>query len=222
MIRVHLLALLAVAACLAACLPARGQAEGTVADLVGKAASNDAEERAKAFEGLVALGEEGITGVLAMLAEPAEGGDAGARITLHGMACRSIRVGAEEERAALVKPLAAFLAGEGPAAVKRFVIEQLHVAGRGDAVPALVVCLADEELAESARQALIANPSREALAALRGAGAGRASGCRGGVAAAGGGRHRQRGAAPGGARGAGADRRSEGRAGDRRGARAGR
>lgn len=100
-------------------------------------------------------------------AESARIEDAGARFALHGMAVSFSRPGAEKERARFVKALAGVLKSDRPAAVKKFLIEQLQIAGREDAVPALAACLNDEALAESARQALEANRTRAAVDALR-------------------------------------------------------
>lgn len=100
-------------------------------------------------------------------ADPARTRQAGARFALHGMAMHVSRPGAEKERRAFVAVLLDALRGGAPAEVKKFLIEQLQIAGRAEAVPVLAQCLDHDGLAEPARQALQANPADEAVAALR-------------------------------------------------------
>ncbi|MCX8037072.1 MAG: HEAT repeat domain-containing protein [Candidatus Sumerlaeia bacterium] len=100
-------------------------------------------------------------------ADPVRTRQAGARFALHGMAMHVSRPGAEGERRAYVAILLDALRSNLPVEVKKFLIEQLQIAGRAEAVPVLARCLDDEALAESARQALEANPAEEAVAALR-------------------------------------------------------
>lgn len=140
---------------------------GPVEGLIQNMTSEDAAVRLQAFQALQALGEEGLPQLLGRLVEPGQGDDAGVRLALHGFAAHVARPGAEAERAAFVQALTAHLATDAPPGVKRFVIEQLQIAGRAECVAALAACLADAELAESARQALLANPTDAATKALR-------------------------------------------------------
>ncbi len=162
----------------AAVRPAAGQQTGqTVAELTARLASEEEGVRKQAFDALVALGEEGVRGLLELLANPGQANAAGVKFGLHGLAVYVSRPGAEGERRAFVSALCEYLSSKAPAEAKRFVIRQLQIAGREDAVPALAALLADEQLGETARQALIANRTVEALRALRAAVA-RTSGAR--------------------------------------------
>ncbi len=140
---------------------------GTLAALTKSMTSEEPGVRAKAFQDLLAMGTKGVEGLLGLLADPGQADMAGIEFALHGMAAHFSRPGADAERAALARTLAEYLGGDAPPAAKRFVITQLQVCGRQEAVPALARCLVDEELAESARQALIVNRSSEAARALR-------------------------------------------------------
>jgi len=138
-----------------------------LAELVANIQSDDAAVRREAFGQLRAMGAEGVQALLGMLVEPGKGDDAGARFALHGMAVQVSRTGAEAERAGFGEALARHLSTDAPPAVKRFVITQLQIAGRAESVAALAACLSDDELVNPACQALIANPSPEAVVALR-------------------------------------------------------
>lgn len=156
----------------------RKAAEGGDSRLVealGKIKSEDRAARKQAFDAVLALGVAKAADALAdQVGEPGRGDDAGARLALHGLAvhvtCRSA-----EGRADLAKAVAARLddpprshpGGPLGTGVKRFLIEQLQIAGREEAVPALARLLDDPDLAEPARAALLANPTPEAVKALR-------------------------------------------------------
>lgn len=89
--------------------------------------------------------------------------------TIERIAFRAGRPGAEADRAACSKALAARL-GSGQGALARvWLLRQLERIGRDEVVPALVACLADtdEQVRESARRALQQNPARAAGAALQ-------------------------------------------------------
>ena len=130
--------------------------------------SNDAAVRRRAFEGILGLGIEAAAARLVrLLVEPGGGDDVGARFALHGLAVHATRPGAEAERAAYAEALAAALDGDLHVAAKRFIIGELQLSGRDEAVPALAKLLASDDLAEGARMALLANPSQKAVEALR-------------------------------------------------------
>jgi len=141
-----------------------------VTSLLAKVTTETASVRIQVLKDLVAMGDDGIVAVAKELVEPKAGEvakDAGARMALHGMAVYVTRPGAEKERAAYVKKTLSLLDSDRPAAIKKFLVEQLQIAGRDEAVLGLAGCLKDKELAESARQALEANPTDAAVVALR-------------------------------------------------------
>ncbi|MDK0575348.1 hypothetical protein P6P35_16010, partial [Clostridium perfringens] len=79
------------------------------------------------------------------------------------------RPGAETERLACCKAIAAALEGEAPADVKYWMMKLVAFAGKAEVVPALAKQLtgADKQLREIARYALQQNASAESAAALR-------------------------------------------------------
>ena len=159
--------------------------QDNVAELVDRIPALDAkrgtftgptwEEAAVIFDGVLALGRDGVTGVVAMLHETDDGQDYKARYVLHGIAQYLGRPGKEEARALFVAALASQLGGERPKSVQGFVARQLQVIGGKEAAPALGKLLADPEVSESAAQALLAiragavEEFRKALPGLKGA-----------------------------------------------------
>jgi HEAT repeat protein len=114
------------------------------------------EEALPLFDGIVAAGREGVTGVVAMLKEVDDGSDYKARYVLHGIAQYLGRPGKEAARTMYVAALASQLGGDRPKGVQGYVARQLQVIGSKDAAPALGKVLADPDLCEYATQALLA------------------------------------------------------------------
>ena len=108
-----------------------------------------------ALDGLRAMGQEGVTGLVDLRKPDAEGGDVHVRHCLHGQA---MRAGGwpEKDRQAFTKALAGTLKGDRPKQAKAFVIRQLQVAGGTEVAAALGEWLLDDELWEDAAQALLA------------------------------------------------------------------
>lgn len=148
---------------------AQGEGADQVAELAEKITSEDAVVRKQAFDGLLAMGSEGIEALLAMLVEPGGPSDAGVRFALHGMAAHVARPGAEQEaeRARLITGFIAYVDGDHPTEPTRFVITQMQIVGGPEVVPALAACLKQDELALAAIQALAANSHPDAATALR-------------------------------------------------------
>ncbi|MCH2378532.1 MAG: hypothetical protein MK236_03830, partial [Pedosphaera sp.] len=113
------------------------------------------KEMTAALDGLRAMGQEGVTGLVDLLKPDAEGGDVHVRHCLHGQA---MRAGGwpEKDRQAFTKALAGTLKGDHPKTAKAFVIRQLQVAGGSEVTAALGEWLLDDELWEDAAQALLA------------------------------------------------------------------
>jgi HEAT repeat protein len=130
--------------------------------------SEDQKLRIKAFERLRELGMDGVRQLVEMMPKLGEGNDGGVRFAVHGLAMTFTAKGMERERKELSMTLCDLLKTDLPTWVKRFLIEQLQIVGGEEAVETLSTLLSDEELAESSRQALCANPSESALNALRG------------------------------------------------------
>lgn len=93
-----------------------------------------------------------------------------AQMQLQAIAAAASRPGAEADRAALGKRLAAKAADASvPQPARAWLVRQLEYMGGAEAVPALAALLAgeDADLRDSARRALEKNPAPEAGAALR-------------------------------------------------------
>lgn len=142
--------------------------EEPFASILKDIVSEDAKARMSAFEQFRNLGMEGVKQLLRLMPQLGEGKDGGVRYAIHGLAATLTAKGMEKERKELSMTLCELLASDLPKWVKRFIIEQLQIVGGEEAVEALSKQLGDEELSESARQALQANPSEAALRALRG------------------------------------------------------
>ncbi|HOX38424.1 MAG TPA: HEAT repeat domain-containing protein [Candidatus Brocadiia bacterium] len=115
---------------------------------------------------LVSAGPLAVAKIADMLVEPGKGNDVKARLAIHGMAMYVNRPGAEKERQMYALAIVAELKKDRPAPIKCFLMQQLHIAGRDEAIPALGEALLDPELCETAAQALIAIPVPETTAAL--------------------------------------------------------
>lgn len=96
---------------------------------------------------------------------------ANAQKAIEVLAMNAARPGAEAERAAASKALAAKLGAATPQLARVWLLRQLQLIGRAEAVPAVAALLDDKDLLirESARRALQWNPAPEAAAPLRAA-----------------------------------------------------
>jgi len=110
---------------------------------------------------------EHIQSLCNRLVPPGEGDDTQARFALHGLASYVNRPGGESDRQIYVRVLAECLKRDLPAAVKDFLIRQLHLAGGKESIDVLSPFLCHKELYEKAVQALVAIGSQEAVEALR-------------------------------------------------------
>jgi len=110
---------------------------------------------------IVKLGSPGVREICAMLLPPGKGNDANAHFALHGLAMYVSRPGADDERKMFVIVLIEALRAAQDKDVKGFLIRQLQLAGKDDAVEALSGYLADPPLCDPAAQALtqIATPA---------------------------------------------------------------
>src|SRR5690606_35921805 len=123
-------------------------------------------EKDELCAGLLALGPAAVAETCARVLPPGGGDDAQARFALNGLAVRVTRAGAEPERLVFVRALLESLAASRDRDVAAFLISQVQLAGRSEAVAPLAVYLKDEALAGPAVAALQAIGGREAAAAL--------------------------------------------------------
>ena len=157
------------AACALLCVAVQARAgDAKVGEVLAKIPAADGAAGHKLAAELAGLGAPAVRELCSMLVEPGKGDDTKARFALHGLALYVVRPGAEAERAMAAQALVAALEGEKRAEVRKFLVRQLQLAGRDDAVPALGKLLGDAALCEPATQALlrIGTPkAKEALAA---------------------------------------------------------
>ncbi len=131
-------------------------AETGVSDVLDRIPAESAAETENNNATLVRLGPAAIRSLCGMLVPIGAGDDSRVRYALHGLVMYAGRPGAEKERTmltgALIDGLAAAVNGE----VKAFLIRQLALVGKQDAVGAISPYVYDEELCEPATQALLA------------------------------------------------------------------
>ncbi len=97
-----------------------------------------------------------LLGLIDLLVEPGEGDDVKARFALHVLAVRLSAPGNDKARAAFARTLAGQITGDRPAGVRKYLIEQLQVAGGREAVKALGKVLLEPQLCDVAARALAA------------------------------------------------------------------
>jgi HEAT repeat protein len=112
-------------------------------------------DRDAASAALLALGEPGVLEACRRLAPSGTDDDTLVRYALHGAAVYAARLGAEPERAAFAGALLKALETGRNAEVRAFLIGQIQLAAKDEAVPALAACLAEAELADPAARALV-------------------------------------------------------------------
>jgi HEAT repeat protein len=127
-----------------------------VADTLARFPAQTAEERNQLASEIIQLGSEGIKEICRMLVPPGTGDDAQVRFALNGVAVHVNRGDVEEKREMFALALLESLETAQDNEVKAFLIRQLQVAGREEAVKPLRQLLKDERLCEPATQALLA------------------------------------------------------------------
>ena len=101
-------------------------------------------------------GQKSLLALIGMLVEPGSGDDIKPRYALHCLAVHMCKSNEEKARRAFTGTLATQLGDDKPKAVQKYLIQQLQVAGGKEVVPALGKMLEDDELYESAAQAIVA------------------------------------------------------------------
>lgn len=136
----------------------------TAADLLNKFPVQSSAERDAACAELVRLGAPAVQEICAALLP--SGDDAKARFALSGLVNYVMRAGAETERAMVAQALIDALNSASDKEIQAFLISELQLAGKDEAVAPLKAFLADDRLFEPAIRALQANPSPAAITAL--------------------------------------------------------
>ncbi len=114
----------------------------------------------KVWAAIMAGGRESVLELLASLRDPADAdfNDYKAGYVLHSLCLFAGQPGKEDQRRMLAETMASQLKSQASPATKRILIRQLQVAGGKESIAALGECLADNELCDSAVQALLAIP----------------------------------------------------------------
>ena len=141
-----------------------------VSSVVGRFPGETAAATAALCAELVALGPAGLARTFALVLPPGAGNDAKVRFAVNGLSVHVTRAGAEAERLLFTKALLAALAKAADKQVASFLLSQVQIAGRREAVKPLGRFLSDKELAGPAAAALAAiggpDAARTLLAAL--------------------------------------------------------
>jgi len=141
-------------------------ADAKVAELIDKMPAEGSAEGTKLTAELVKLGPDAIMEVCKMLVPPGTGDDVKARFALSGLAMYCSRPEAEAERKMYAEVLMKALKTASDNEVRAFLIRQLQLVGKDDAVPMLSGYLADDRLCESAARALLSIRTPAAVNAL--------------------------------------------------------
>jgi len=156
-------------------LPTPGAAQdvrllGTkVADILAQFPANSPAERDNLAGQMLALGEPGLAEFTRRLVPAGTGNDVAVRFALNAVAACASQFGEESKRALAERSLAAALTPASDPEVRTFLLSQLRLVGRDEAVRAATPFLSDAALVEPATQLMLTVKSGAARQALLGA-----------------------------------------------------
>jgi hypothetical protein len=152
------------------------QSESIVVDVVTQMPAENSTLRDRLAAKLVELGPGAVIEICDLLVPTGAGDDSRSRYALSGLAHYVSRPGAEAERREFTEAVTEALQSERYNEVKAFLISQLQLVARDEAVSALEVFLNSEKLCEPAARALLTirtpsaeNAFLEALGSAKGA-----------------------------------------------------
>lgn len=137
-----------------------------IADLLAQQPAQNAKQLDANMKALAEMGEEGITGMAAMLSPAGKGDNGAVQYALGGYAFYVTQPGKEKERAAAVDAFCKALKQVGDKENKAFLITMLQHIGSDAAVSSLQPYLADERLCDPAARTLVKINSPAAQKAL--------------------------------------------------------
>ncbi len=137
-----------------------------VLDVISQFPAQNTVERDALASEIIKLGPEGILETCRHLIPPGEGDNARVRFAINGTAVYVNRAGAENERRMFARALIKALKTAENDEVKAFLIRQLQVAGKVEAVKPISKFLKNKRLCEPATQALLAIRTPKAEKAL--------------------------------------------------------
>lgn len=137
-----------------------------IAAILDKEPANNAAELNANAAATARLGENGIAGMLAMLQPTGQGDNTKIFDAISGFSFYVTQKSRETWRSMAVKAYSAALAKEHDPENQAFIISQLQIAGKDDAIPALGKYLNNERLCDPSARALVKINSPAAKAAL--------------------------------------------------------
>ncbi|NOZ22022.1 MAG: DUF1080 domain-containing protein [Planctomycetes bacterium] len=141
-------------------------ADKNVQKILDKMPAESSAAGVKLIAELAKMGPDAIKDVCKMLVPPGTGDDSKARYALNGLAMYCSRPGAEAERKMYAAVLIDALKNAFDGETKAFLIRQLQLVGKDDAVPTLSGYLNDERLCNPAVEALLAIRTSAATQAM--------------------------------------------------------
>jgi HEAT repeat protein len=136
--------------------PANDQrtASTKIADLLATMPASNKEQLNKNMQTIADLGEKGIVSIISMLSAPGAGDNTSVQYAIGGFSFYVIQPGKEPQRQIAVKSYGTALEKVQDNTNKQFIISQLQLIGKDDAVPFLQKYLSDEKLSGPAARAL--------------------------------------------------------------------
>ncbi|MFZ5519055.1 MAG: family 16 glycoside hydrolase [Candidatus Zhuqueibacterota bacterium] len=135
-------------------------------ELVAQFPADSISERDQLAAGIMQLGPRGIARICAMLTPSERGDNSRVQFALDGLSMYVHRAGAETERVMYSKTLIKALESNPPVEVAAFLISQVQLVGRNEAVKPLSNFLQHDPLCEPAARALVAIGTPAAETAL--------------------------------------------------------
>lgn len=142
-----------------------------IADILAQFPASGETHRDRLAEEILSLGETGIAEMARQLVPAGFGNDTAVRYALNCMAVYAGQFGTEPKRALAERSMISALSAAPHPEVKTFILSQLRLVGREDAVKAAALYLLDASLCEPATQLMLSvggGSARQALAAALG------------------------------------------------------
>lgn len=137
-----------------------------IADLLAQLPARDAKQLKGNMVEIEQLGNEGFVTLMAGLSAPGQGKNANLEYAIGGYSAYVSQTGKEAQRSNAVLAYCSVLEKAADKQVKSFLISQLELVGKDDAVSCLQSYLTDEQLADPASRALVKINTPAAKAAL--------------------------------------------------------
>lgn len=148
-------------------MPANRSAQTVIADAVAQMPAETQKEYNKMIEDLVSTGETGVQSLIDMMHAPGKGNNAKVEYALSGLSNFVAADGQESARATTSKAYIKALERAEEREIKAFIIRQLQIVGKDEAVEPLSFYLNTEALSGPAARALSAINTSDAAEALK-------------------------------------------------------